>query len=80
MIVRYTKVPVKPFKIEKFERTEQESTIKVKKSDELKPLHQLTLTFTPPNKPGLFEETFFLTISGREEPITFKAKGRILAP
>jgi hypothetical protein len=80
VIVRYTKLPVKPFKIEKFERTEQESTIKVKKSDDLRPLHQLTLTFTPPNKPGLFEETFFLTISGREEPITFKAKGRILAP
>ena len=77
VIVRYTKVPAKAFKIEKCERTEQDSSIKVKKSDGLKPLHQISLTFTPPNKPGLFEETFYLTISGRDEPIEFKAKGRI---
>ena len=78
VLVRSTKSPAKPFKIEKCERTEQDQSIKVKKTDETKTLHQMTLTFTPPNKPGLFEETFFLTISGREEPITFKAKGRIL--
>ena len=78
VVVRYTKVPAKPFKIEKCERTEQDSSIKIKKSDGMKPLHQISLTFTPPNKPGLFEETFFLTISGRDEPIEFKAKGRIL--
>jgi hypothetical protein len=78
VIVRYTKVPAKSFKIEKCERTEQDSSFKIKKSDGMKPLHQISLTFTPPNKPGLFEETFFLTISGREEPIEFKAKGRIL--
>ena len=78
VIVRSTKTPAKPFKIEKFERTEQDSSLKVKKTDEMKTLHQLTLTFTPPNKPGLFEETFYLTISGEKEPIEFKAKGRIL--
>ncbi|HEY0980481.1 hypothetical protein [Schlesneria sp.] len=78
VLVRSTKTPAKPFKIEKCERTEQDTSIRVKKTDETKVLHQITLTFTPPNKPGLFEETFFLTISGREEPITFKAKGRIL--
>lgn len=78
VIVRYTKSPPKAFKIEKCERTEQDSSIKIKKSDGLKPLHQISLTFTPPNTPGLFEETFYLTISGREEPIEFKARGRIL--
>lgn len=78
VIVRYTKLPIKPFKIEKFERTKQESTIKVKKSDETKPLHQLSLTFTPPDTPGPFEEDLFLTISGRPDPIVFKARGRIL--
>jgi hypothetical protein len=78
VIVRYTKLPIKPFKIEKFERTKQDTTIRVKKSDEAKPLHQLTLTFTPPNEPGPFEEEMFLTISGRSEPIVFKARGRIL--
>ena len=68
----------KPFKIEKFERTKSGDSIKMKKSNDLKPVHQLTLTLTPPNEPGLFEEEFFLTISGRAEPITFKARGRIL--
>jgi hypothetical protein len=78
VLVRYTKLPIKAFKIEKFERTKNDASIKIKKSDEMKALHQFTLTFTPPNEPGLFEEEFFLTISGRDEPITFKAKGRIL--
>lgn len=78
VLVRYTKVPVKPFKIEKCERTKTDTTFRVTKSDETKPLHTLTLTFTPPNEPGKFEEEFFLTISGRKDPITFKAKGRII--
>ncbi len=78
VIVRTTKEPKKPFKIEKFERTRAQDTIKIKKSDELKTLHQLTLTMIPPNEPGPFEEELFLTISGQTEPITFKARGRIL--
>lgn len=77
VIARYTKVPVKAFKIEKFERTRQEDTIRVEKSSDAKPLHQLFLTFTPPDTPGPFEEEFYLTVSGREKPITFKARGRI---
>ena len=78
VIVRYTKLPIKPFKIEKFERTKQDTSIKVKKSDDMKPLHQLSLTFTPPDTPGPFEEDLFLTIAGRPDPIVFKARGRIL--
>ena len=38
----------------------------------------LSLTFTPSVQDGLFEEEFFLTISGREQQVTFKAKGRVL--
>lgn len=77
IIVRTTKEPKKPFRIEKFERTSAEDTIKVRKSDELKVLHQLMLTFTPPNKPGPFEEELFLTISGQKEVVSFKVRGRI---
>ena len=77
VLVRYTKQPPRPFKIEKFERTRAESSIKVEKSSDSKPIHQLFLTFTPPDEPGPFEEEFFLTISGHSEPITFKARGRI---
>lgn len=79
VLVRYTRLPVKAFKIEKFERTRDENTIKVEKSSELKPLHQLSLTFTPPNEPGPYEEDFYLTISDRTEPIVFKARGSIQA-
>lgn len=79
VIVRCTKTPAKPFKIDRFERTRDEANIKVEKSAELKPLHQLVLTFTPPNEPGPFVEDFYLTVSGRTEPIVFKARGSIQA-
>ena len=79
VIVRYTKLPVKAFKIEKFERTRDDSSIKIEKSADFKPLHAFTLTFTPPNEPGPFEEDFYLTVSGRTDPIVFKARGSIQA-
>lgn len=77
VFVRYTKNPPKPFKIEKLERTRQEETIKVEKSSDMRAFHQMVLTITPPNEPGDFEEEFFVTISGREEPLTFKVRGKI---
>ena len=77
VFVRYTKLPAKPFKIEKFERTRQEATIKVEKSADAKPFHVFSLTFTPPDQPGEFAEDFYLTISGRTEPIIFKARATI---
>lgn len=80
VIVRSTKSPGKPFKIEKFERTRNEDTIKIEKSPEYSTLHRFTLTFTPPNEPGPYDEVFYLTVSGRPEPIEFKARGSIQAP
>lgn len=74
---RYTKSPPKAFKIEKFERTRQESTIKVEKSTDARPFHTFSLTFTPPDEPGEFTEEFFLSVSGREQPIVFKARANI---
>lgn len=68
----------KPIKIEKIERTKADESFKVKSPQATATVHSLPLTFTPPNEPGPFEEEFFITISGREEPITFKAKGRII--
>lgn len=67
----------KPFKIEKIERTKADESFKVKTPQTVSTSHLLPLTFVPPNEPGPFEEEFFVTISGREQPITFKAKGRI---
>ena len=77
VFVRYTKTPPKPFRIDKLERTRQESTMKVEKSTDARAFHQMLLTLTPPNEPGPFEEEFFVTISGREEPLSFKIRGTI---
>lgn len=68
----------KPIKIEKIERTKSDESFKVKSPQTTATVHSLPLTFIPPNEPGPFEEEFFVTISGREQPITFKAKGRIV--
>lgn len=68
----------KPFKIEKIERTKSDEAFKVKTPANTATVHSLPLTFTAPNEPGSFEEEFFLTISGREQPVTFKARGRIV--
>jgi len=67
----------KPFKIEKIGRNKQDDVFKVKSSDADLMVHTLSLTCTPTEQDGLFEEVFSLTISGREQPVTFKAKGRV---
>ena len=41
------------------------------------PVQMLTLTVTPPEESGLFDEEFAIVIEGRPQPVTFKAKGRI---
>ncbi len=40
-------------------------------------VHMLRLTFTPLNEAGMFDETFMVTIRGRNLPVTFHARGRI---
>lgn len=68
----------KPFKIEKIERAKQDDNFKIKMSDTVSHVHMVPLTFTPSADHGLFEEEFFLTISGREQQVSFKAKGRVM--
>jgi hypothetical protein len=68
----------KPFKIAKVERSKQDDTFKVKISDATSQVHMLPMTFNPTEENGLFEEEFFLTISGREQLVVFKAKGRVM--
>ena len=68
----------KPFKIEKIERAKQDDHFKVKPTETVAQVHMLPVTFTPAPEDGLFEEEFFLTISGREQRVTFKAKGRVM--
>ena len=68
----------KPFKIEKIERAKQDENFKVKTTDTLSTVHMVPVTFVSSVEHGLFEEEFFLTISGREQQVTFKAKGRVI--
>lgn len=74
VIIRSNK---KPFKIDKIERTKSNESFKVVTPSETRTVHSLPLTFVPPDEPGPFEEEFFVTIVGREQPVTFKVKGRI---
>jgi hypothetical protein len=68
----------KPFKIEKVERAKQDESFKVKPTENAATVHMLPVTFVPTVEHGLFEEEFFLTISGREQQVSFKAKGRVM--
>jgi Protein of unknown function (DUF1573) len=77
VILRSTK---KPIKIEKIERTNSNESFKVAAPTESRTAHSLPLTFVAPDEPGPFEEEFFVTIAGREQPVTFKVKGRIAKP
>lgn len=68
----------KPFKIEKVSRAKEDESFKAKTTDRQSHVHTIPLTFSPTIENGLFEEEFFLTISGREQQVTFKAKGRVM--
>ena len=68
----------KPFKIEKIDRARQDDSFKIKPDDAVSLVHMIPLTYLPSVEHGLFEEEFSLTITGREQPVTFKAKGRVI--
>ena len=55
-----------------------DEAFKIKCPDAAAVVHMVPLTLTPPAEPGLFEEEFVLKIDGRVQPVTFKAKGRIV--
>lgn len=68
----------KPFKIEKIDHPRQDEAFKIKPDDAISLVHMIPLTYLPSVEHGLFEEEFSLTIAGREQPVTFKAKGRVI--
>jgi len=68
----------KPFTIEKIEVESGMQAFKTRLPKTTRAVHVLPITMTTPEKPvGNFTETFTLTITGRTEPITFKAYGEI---
>ena len=68
-----------PFGIESIECESADEAFAVRLPEGEKVVHVLPLTVTPPDKPGAYQEQFTVTIPGRDEPVTFKATGRIAA-
>lgn len=68
----------KPFKIDKIECSTPDERFKVKLPADEKQVHVLPLTFTAPMEPGEIDELFTITIPGRAEPLTFRAKGKVV--
>lgn len=68
----------RPFSIEKLERDSSVDCWKCKFSKDLRSVHPIMLTMTPPETAGDYSETFTLTIPGRKDPIVFKATGKIV--
>lgn len=68
----------RPFAIESIECESEDEAFAVRLAEGEKPVHVLPLTFTAPDKPGRYQETFTVKVAGREEPITFKAVGTVV--
>ena len=69
----------RPFSIDSIECDSDRDCFKVRLNSQVRSVHVLPLTVTPPDEPGEFAEMFYLTISGREEPVTFTAEGLIIS-
>lgn len=69
----------RPFAIDKMECESQRDCYKVRLGKDVRTVHVVPLTIVPPGEPGELTETFYLTIQGRDEPVTFTAKGVIVS-
>jgi hypothetical protein len=70
----------KPIAIEKIEREKADESLRVKLPEDAKVIHKVPITIVAPDEPGAFDEVLTITITGRSEPITIHAQGRINAP
>ncbi len=68
-----------PFQIEKVECESEGGLFKVRLPQNPSQVHILPMTITAPDKPGDLAEEFTITVNGRPEPVTFKARGKIAA-
>lgn len=68
----------KAITVEKIECESNRNCFKIRLPESARTVHVLPLTITPPAEPGEFTEEFTVTIAGRDEPIHFKAYGRIV--
>ena len=70
----------KPFKIVGMECDAPDGRFKMKLPDAERTVHVVRMAFEPPAdaEPGVVAETFTVTVDGRDDPVTFKAKGRVI--
>ncbi|MFH5805215.1 DUF1573 domain-containing protein [Alienimonas sp. DA493] len=50
----------------------------MKLPDAERPVHVVPMEFTAPDRSGAYEETFTVDVEGREDPVVFHARGRVL--
>lgn len=68
----------RPFSIDAIECESDRDCFKVRLNSQVRSVHVVPLTVTPPDTPGEFTEQFYLSISGRDEPVVFTAEGLIV--
>jgi hypothetical protein len=67
----------KAIKVDKIECESDRNCFKIRLPEIARTVHVLPLTVTPPAESGEFTEEFTVTIAGRDEPVHFKAYGKI---
>lgn len=67
----------KAITVEKIECKSDRNCFKIRLPTTARTVHVLPLTVIPPAEAGEFTEEFTVTIAGRDEPVRFKAYGRI---
>jgi hypothetical protein len=68
----------RPFAIEKIESEKTAGTFETSLPAGMQKVHRLPLTLIAPDEPGVVADEFTLTIKGSAEPVTFKAKGKVV--
>lgn len=69
-----------PIQIDRVECDTDNGLFKVRLPQTAAQVHVLPMTITAPDKPGDLSEEFSITVNGRPEPVTFKARGRVSEP
>lgn len=69
----------KPFSIEKIESELTQGMFEVRLPKDTKATHVVPLTMIAPSEPGTLSDEFTVTIAGSSEPVTFKARGKVVA-
>lgn len=69
-----------PIQIDKIECESETGIFKVRLPQSAAQVHVLPMTITAPDKPGVIQEEFTVTVNGRPQTISFKAMGKIAEP